>query len=34
MSLWLFNVYIDLGMKEVKMGMERTGVSFMEDVRE
>ena len=31
MSSWLFIVYIDGVMKEVKMGMERRGVSFMED---
>ena len=34
MSLWLFNVYIDGVMKEVKMGMGRRGVSFLEDMRE
>ena len=34
MSPWLFNVYMDGVMKEVKMGMERKGVSFLEDERE
>ena len=34
MSPWLFNVYIDRVMKEVKMGMGRRGVSFLEDERE
>ena len=34
MSLWLFNVYIDTLMKEVKMGMGRRGVSFLEEGRE
>ena len=33
-SPWLFNVYIDGVMKEVKMWMGRRGVSFMEDGRE
>ena len=33
-SLWLFNVYMDGMMKEVKMGMGRRGVSFLEDGRE
>ena len=33
MSPWLFNVYMD-GVMEVKMGMGRRGVSFMEDGRE
>ena len=28
MSLWLFNVYMDGVMKEVKMGMVRMGVRF------
>ena len=32
MSLWVFNVYIDGVMKEVKMGMR--GVSFLGDGRE
>ena len=34
MSPWLFNVYMDGVMKEVKMGMGRRGVRFMEDGRE
>ena len=34
MSPWLFNIYMDGMMKEVKMGMGRWGVSFLEDVRE
>ena len=34
MSLWLFNVYMDGVRKEVKMGMGRRGVSFMEEGRE
>ena len=34
MSPWLFNVYMDGVMKEVKMGMGRRGVSFLEDERE
>ena len=34
MSPWLFNVYMDGVMKEVKMGMGRRGVSFLEDGRE
>ena len=34
MSPWLFIVYIDGVMKEVKMGMRRKGVSFLEDGRE
>ena len=34
MSHWLFNVYVDGVMKEMKMGMGRRGVSFMEDGRE
>ena len=34
MSLWLFNVYMDGVMKEVKMGMGRRRVSFLEDGRE
>ena len=33
-SLWLFNIYIDGVMKEVKMGMGRRGVRFLEDGRE
>ena len=31
---WLFNVYMDGVMKEVKMGMGRKGVRFLEDGRE
>ena len=34
MSPWLFNVYADGVMKEVKMEMGRRGVSFLEDGRE
>ena len=34
MSPWLFSVYMDGVMKDVKMGMGRRGVSFMEDGRE
>ena len=34
MSPWLFNVYMDAVMKEVKMGMGRRGVRFLEDGRE
>ena len=34
MSPWLFNVYMDRVMKEVKMGMGRNGVRFLENVRE
>ena len=34
MSPWLFNVYTDGVMKEVKMGMGGKGVSFLEDGRE
>ena len=33
MSPWLLNVYMDRVMKEVKMGVGRKGVSFMEDGR-
>ena len=33
MSHWLFNVYMDGVMKEVKMGVGRRRVSFMEDGR-
>ena len=28
MSPWLFNVYMDVVMKEVKLGIERMGVRF------
>ena len=31
---WLFNVYMDTVMKEVKMGMRRRGVRFQEEGRE
>ena len=34
MSSWLFIVYIDGVMKEVKRGVGRRGVSFLEDRRE
>ena len=34
MSPWLFNVYMDGVMKEVKMGMGRKGVRFLDDGRE
>ena len=34
MSPWLFNLYIDTVMKEVKMGMGRRGVRFLEEGRE
>ena len=34
MSPWLFNVYMDAVMKEVKMGMGRKGVRFLVDMRE
>ena len=34
MSPWLFNVYMDIVTEEVKMGMGRRGVSFLEDWRE
>ena len=34
MSPWLFNVYMAEGMKEVKMGMGRRAVSFLEEGRE
>ena len=33
MSPWLFNVCMDAVMKEVKMGMEKRGVRFMEEGR-
>ena len=33
-SPWLFSVYMDAVMKEVKMGMGRRGVRFMEEGRE
>ena len=34
MSPWLFDVYMDAVMKEVKMGMGRRGVRFEEEGRE
>ena len=34
MSLWLFNVYMDTVMKEVKMGMGKREVKFQEEGRE
>ena len=34
MSHWLFNVYMDAVMKEVKMGMGRRGVRFQEKGKE
>ena len=34
MSPWLFNIYVDAMMKEVKMGMGRRGVRFQEVRRE
>ena len=34
MSLWLFNVYMNAVMKEVKMGMGRRGVRVQEEGRE
>ena len=34
MALWLFNVYMDAVMEEVKMGMVRIRVRFMEEWRE
>ena len=33
MSPWLLNVYIDEVMKEVKMGMGKRGVRFLEERR-
>ena len=33
-SPWLFNVYMDTVIKEVKMGMGRRGVRFQEEGRE
>ena len=33
MSPWLFNVYMDGVMKDVKMGTGRRGVGFLEDGR-
>ena len=34
MSPWLFNVYMNAVMKEVKMGMARSRVIFQENGRE
>ena len=34
MSLWLFNVYMDAVMKEVKIWMGGMGVKFLEKRRE
>ena len=34
MAPWLFNVYMDAVMKEVKMGMGRRGMRFQEEGRE
>ena len=34
MSPWIFNVYTDVVIKEVKMGMGRRGVRFQEEGRE
>ena len=34
MSLWLFNIHKDGVMKEMKMGMGRTGMRFLEEDRE
>ena len=34
MSPWLFNVYMDPVMKEVKIGMGRRGARFLEEGRE
>ena len=34
MFLWLFNVYVDAAKKEVRMGMGRMGVRFLEEGRE
>ena len=33
-SPWLFNLYMDAVMKEMKRGMERRGVRFLEEGRE
>ena len=33
MSPWFFNVYMNTMMKDVKMGMGRMGVRFMEEGR-
>ena len=34
MSPWLYNIYTDAVMKEVKMGKGRRGVRFVEEGRE
>ena len=34
MSLWMCNVYMDAVIKEVKMGMGRRGLRFLEGGRE
>ena len=34
MFFWLFNVYVDAVMKEVKMGIGRMGGIFLEEGRE
>ena len=34
MSPWLFNVYINTAIKELKMGMGKRGVRFLEEERE
>ena len=34
MSSWLFSMYIDAVMKQVKVGMGKMGVSFLEEERE
>ena len=34
MSPWLFNVYMDAVLEEVKIGMERRVVRFLEEWRE
>ena len=34
MSPWIFNVYMNAEIREVKMGMGRTGVRVLEDGRE
>ena len=31
---WIFNVYTDAAMKEVKMGIRRIGVRFLEEGKE
>ena len=34
MFIWLFNVYMDAGMKEVKLEIKRMRVRFLEEGRE